>query len=390
MTEPLIDEDRNSLVSRVKNILLTPKAEWARIDAERATTASIYAPYVLLLAAIGPVAALVGGQVFGYGAFGVSFRPTLVGGLVTAVVGYGLALVGVFVLALVIDALAPKFGGAKNRIQALKVAVYSSTAAWVAGVFQIFPPLGFLGILGLYSLFLLYLGLPVLMKAPKEKAMGYTVVTVIVAVVLWIIIGAVSGALTSGLTRGGALGGGAATVTLPGGERVQTGGLEEAARRMEEASTRMAEGRAVPAADPADLAALLPASVAGLNRVSQESGQTGIQGMNTSVAEAVYESGEGRITLTVTDLGDMAAMGGMAAALGVQSSRETEDGYERVGRVDGRMTTESWSRSAREGEYGIMVADRIQIRAEGSNVDMDAIKAAVNGVNFRAIERLVR
>lgn len=393
MTEPLI-EDRNPLVARAKNILLTPKSEWARIDAERATVRSIYVPYVLVLAAIGPLAMLIGGQVFGYGAFGVHFRPTLVSGLVTAVTGYGLALAGVFVLALVIEALASSFGGTKDRIQALKVAAYASTAAWLAGIFQIYPQLAVLGILGLYSLYLLYLGLPVLMKAPADKALGYTVVTVIVAVVLWIVIGAlttaVTGALTRGANMGGAFGSGAATVTLPGGERVETRGLEEAARRMEEASARIAEGRATPVAAPADLAALLPASVGGLGRVSLESETSGVEGMNASAAEAVYERGDARITLTVADMGDMAVLGNLAGALGVQSSREDDDGYERVGRVDGRMTRESWSRSSRQGEYSVMVADRFQVQAEGANVDMDVLRAAVNGVDFRRIERLAR
>lgn len=393
MTEPLI-EGRSSLMTRVKNILLTPKSEWARIDAEPATVRSIYVPYVLLLAAIGPLAMLIGGQVFGYGAFGVHFRPTLAAGLITATVGYGLALIGVFVLALVIEALAPSFGGTKDRVQALKVAAYSSTAAWLAGVFQILPQLAVLGILGLYSLYLLYLGLPVLMKAPKEKALGYTVVTVIVAIVLWIVIGAlttaVTGTLTRGANMGGAFGAGAATVTLPGGERVETRGLEEAARRMEAASARMAEGRSMPVAAPADLAALLPASVAGLSRVSVESETSGVEGMSASAAEAVYGNGDARITLTIADLGDMAVLGNLAGALGVQSSREDDDGYERVGRIDGRMTTESWSRSSRQGEYSVMVADRAQVQAEGSNVDMDAIKRAVNSVDFRRLERLVR
>ena len=41
-----------------------------------------------------------------------------------------------------------------------------------------------LGILGVYSLYLLYLGLPVLMKSPKEKALGYTLVVVLAAIVL--------------------------------------------------------------------------------------------------------------------------------------------------------------------------------------------------------------
>src|SRR5690606_5102394 len=156
----------------------------------------------------------------------------------------------------------------------------------------------------------------------------------------------------------GAYGAGAATVTLPGGERVETRGLEEAARRMEEASNRIAEGRATPVAAPADLAALPPASDAGPTRVTVDTQTSSVEDITASEPDAVCESGDARITLSIADLGDMAALGNLAGALGVQSSRENEDGYERVGRVDGRMTTESWTRSSRQGEYSVMVADR--------------------------------
>jgi hypothetical protein len=108
-------------------------------------------------------------------------------------VGYVLTLIGVYVLALIIDGLAPSFDGTKNQIQALKVAAYSATAGWLAGVFALIPGLRILGILGLYSLYLLYLGLPVLMKAPKEKALGYTVVVIVAAVVLAVIVSMVVG-----------------------------------------------------------------------------------------------------------------------------------------------------------------------------------------------------
>ena len=96
-------------------------------------------------------------------------------------------------MALIIDAFAPAFGGQKSRIQALKVSAYASTAAWCAGIFALVPPLSFLGILGLYSLYLLYSGLPVLMKAPQEKAAGYTALVVVCAIVLFAMIGWVSG-----------------------------------------------------------------------------------------------------------------------------------------------------------------------------------------------------
>jgi Yip1 domain len=184
-----------NLVERVKNILLMPAKEWEVIDTEPTTVAGLYTGYIMPLAAIGPIAQLIGYSVFGFRTpFGGSVYRIPIGSALTgAVVSYVLALVGVYLLALIIDALAPTFGGTKSQIQALKVAAYSSTAAWVAGIFALVPGLRMLGILGLYSIYLLYLGLPILMKAPKDKAVGYTVVVIIAAIVLFFVVGAVAG-----------------------------------------------------------------------------------------------------------------------------------------------------------------------------------------------------
>jgi hypothetical protein len=182
-----------SLVDRVKNILASPKTEWSRIDGEPATIGGIYTGYVMILAAIGPIAQLIGGQVFGYG-FGI--KPSLGFSLGSAVLGYVLTLVGIYVSALVIDALAPSFGGTKDSLKAFKVAAYSSTAVWIAGIFQIIPMLGFLALIGLvYTLYLLYLGLPRLMRVAEDKAVGYTVVVIVVQIVLYFVIGLIVGAL---------------------------------------------------------------------------------------------------------------------------------------------------------------------------------------------------
>lgn len=188
----------SGIVERAKNILLKPRETWAVIDSEPATVQSIYVPYVLVLAAIGPIAQFIGGQVFGTTYAGVTYHPPLGGALVSAIILYGLALGTVFALALVIDALAPNFGGQQGQVQALKVAAYSATAGWVGGVFGLIPALSLISVLfGLYGLYLLYLGLPVLMKAPEDKALGYTAVVVIVAIVLFLVVGAIIGALTA-------------------------------------------------------------------------------------------------------------------------------------------------------------------------------------------------
>ena len=185
-----------ALLDRAKAILLTPKTEWPVIETESATTGSLFTGYAIPLAAIPAVASFIGWSVVGIRVLGGSFKLPMSDALVGALVQFVGSLVGVFVLGLIIDALAPSFGGTKSTIQALKVAVYSSTASWVAGIFLIIPSLGILSILGLYSLYLLYLGLPQLMKAPADKAVGYTAVVVVVGIVLFLLVGYLTRSMT--------------------------------------------------------------------------------------------------------------------------------------------------------------------------------------------------
>lgn len=192
----------SNLVARVKGILFQPTAEWNVIDAERADIKSLFTGYAAVLAAIGPVATLIGGQLFPISVFGVTAKTPIVGAVIGAAVAYVMALVGAYVLGLIIEAAAPHFGGVKDRTKAMQVAVYFSTASWLAGIFGIFPALAMLSIVGLYSLFLLFKGLPILMKAPQDKAVGYTVVVILAAIVVWIVIGAVVTAVTGAFAVG--------------------------------------------------------------------------------------------------------------------------------------------------------------------------------------------
>jgi hypothetical protein len=190
------------LVQRVKQILLSPRTEWQVIEAEPTTTAELYKTYIIPLAAIGPIS-----QVIGYSVFGITmpfvgtYRVPIGSAISSALVAYVLTLAGTYVLALIIDGLAPTFNGQRNQIQALKVAAYSSTASWLAGIFALIPGLRLLAILGLYSLYLLYLGLPIVMKSPREKALGYTVVVIVAAIVLFMIIGVIAGRFMAIPTR---------------------------------------------------------------------------------------------------------------------------------------------------------------------------------------------
>ena len=385
----------SDLVGRVKRLLLSPSAEWERIDAEPATIKGLYVGYVCILAAIPVIASLIGGQVFGHGALGFSFKPNLVAALISAIVTYGLTLVSVFVLALIIDALAPSFDGQKNRIQAFKVAAYTGTAGWVFGVLQIFPPLGLIAALaGLYGFYLLYIGLPKLMKAPKEKALGYTVVTVVCAIVMFIVIGAITAAIAGAATFGAvnhATNSGALSGTVEvNGRQIDMDKLNAANKKMEAAAARMEAGKDLPAVPTDTLKAMLPGAVAGFARTGLETNSGGAGGMSIAVATGDYQKDGSSFRLAVTDLGAMAGMAAMAGAMNVESSKETASGYEKVGMVGGRLTTEEWDREAKSGRYSILVGERFSVEANGNADSVDVLKRAVASVDAGRLEALAR
>jgi hypothetical protein len=192
-----------NLVDRVQKLLVAPTSEWAAIKAEPQTVASLYTQYVMILAAIPAVAAFIGWSVVGYGGMGATYRIPIAAGVANMVLSYVLTLGGVYAIALVIDALAPNFGGEKDFIQALKVSAFFPTAWWIAGFFYLLPTLSILAIVGgLYSLWLLYTGLAPLMSVHEEKAVGYTASVVLVAIVVTIAIALVGALAMPSTTRG--------------------------------------------------------------------------------------------------------------------------------------------------------------------------------------------
>jgi len=172
------------LIGRVKNILLDPQSEWRVIDGEQDPPSVILKSYVAILAAIPVVCGFIGASIIGVG----PYRTGFVIGLIGAIIHYVLTLIGVYVIAFIIDALAPTFGGRKDFNSAFKVAAYAPTAAWIAGVFALLPVLSVLTILGLYSLYLFYVGLPMLMRTPPERAIGYVLAVIVCAVIVWVLI----------------------------------------------------------------------------------------------------------------------------------------------------------------------------------------------------------
>ncbi len=364
------------LVDRVKNILLTPGAEWDRIDAEPADVNKIYIGYVLPLVALSAICGFIGMSVFGVSAFGVSYRVPMVNGLVSAVLQVGLGMLGVFVLAFIANALAPTFASQQNMGQAHKLAAYGSTAGFLAGVFAIFPPLAILGLVGLYSLYLLYVGLPKMMKTPEDKRVGYLATIVIVAIVVWLVIGMISGAVMRAVPGYG-----------PPGYN-----FSENARAVSDATHASIDLGAIerempqwngPPVNPSRLQDQLPQTLPGGFVLATQSTRTAD---NQSRAEGVYESGAARLNIAVVHLGNIEAASTFAAGIDAQVDRRDAGGYARTQSIDGRLYSEEVNN---DGSASYAVIGRgVAVSAEGTGgVTLDQARAAIEIIDMQRLER---
>ncbi len=404
------------LKTRARNILLTPNTEWPVIAGESTSTGSLITGYVMPLAAIGAIAGFIGGSLVGTTIpFVGTYRAPVLAGLTTAVFVFVMAIVGVLILAFIIDALAPTFGAQKNSAQAIKVAVYSYTPAWIAGALQILPALGVLGILaGLYGIYLLYLGLPALMKAPQDKAVGYTAVVVVCAIVLSFVAAMVGGVVMAPAALAGL---GSTTQSQssettfdpnsPMGKLEALGkSLEKSTAKMESAEksgdtaaqttaafealgTLLGGGKRVEPLSLDQLTPLVPDTFAGLSKQSSDAERTGMAGIMVAKAEATYGDGAGKsATLDITDTGGASGLMGLASWTGVMGERENERVSERTERVGGRLVHRSVSKTGGTNEFAIVLGDRFIVTAKGNGIDINALQAAVTSINLAKLESM--
>ena len=411
-----------ALVDRVKNILVTPRTEWGVIAAEPAGTGPLITGYVVPLAAVSAAAGLIGSLIVG------AAVSAIVGGLGTGIVGAFIgacisvvfAVIGVFILSIIINLLAPSFGAQKSGEQALKVAAYSLTAVWVAGLAQIVPILGMLVVFigGLYGIYLMYLGLPPVMKAPSDKAPLYTVVVVVCMIVLGFVlmmfwaavvgVGILGSSMISGSRGTGAPAASESRLDpdSPLGKLEALGNkLEESTKKMEAAEKSGDSGAQVAAAleglgtllgggsrvEPVSVDLLkpfVPETFAGLPKRSSSAEKTGLANIMVSKAEARYGDGEKNVTLAVSDTGGVSGLVGLASWVGVQGEREDDSGSERTQKVGGRLVHEKVSKTGGSNEYGLVLGDRFIVSAEGRGVDIGTLKAAVSALDLSRIESM--
>jgi hypothetical protein len=120
---------------------------------------------------------------------GVIARPDFVPALMNAVITCVSVIALVYLMGLLINLVAEQFDGDRDELAAMKASAYTPTPVLVTGLAAIYPPLWWVGLLGVAaSAFLLYRGLPILMRAPRERALAYATTVMIVALIALLVI----------------------------------------------------------------------------------------------------------------------------------------------------------------------------------------------------------
>jgi hypothetical protein len=172
------------ILSRAYGLLREPKKEWQQIKAEETTVPNLLIGYVAPLAAIPPVAGLIGSLIF---------EPVRVGpineAIVSVVVTWVVTVALVFLLGVLINTLADQFDGDRNDIAAQKVAAFSITPAFLSGIFSLYPGVWWISLFALAAMvYIMYRGLPILMKAPEDRALSYAATVTVAGAVAFIVL----------------------------------------------------------------------------------------------------------------------------------------------------------------------------------------------------------
>jgi len=191
-----------NLLDRVKNILITPKTEWAVIDSETATPQSLLTGYILPLAVVAAAGSLIRGLLFA-GTLGLKYF------IVMAIISFIVTMLSFYINVYIIDMLAPSFGSEKNLGKSAQLVAYSLTPSYIAALLSFIPFLNVLIMIAgwVYGVYIMYLGIGPLKKTPEDKKVVYMVIAFLIMIAVYFILGAILGAILLAVMGLGAVSG---------------------------------------------------------------------------------------------------------------------------------------------------------------------------------------
>ena len=331
---------------------------------------------------------------------------------------------------MIIDALAPTFGGQKNLNNAFKLVAYGSTASLVAAALYLFPMLSMLVLLAsFYALYTMYLGLPVMMKNPPEKTLPYMAVIVVcgfVAGLLMAFLSSCFGGHSGGIGKVGNAGDtGSISIKTPGGEvKIDGKKIQEASKKLEEAGKKMEAatqssdaaktGKPANPANPAEagkavaealgalaglaggrepiaasmLKEMLPETLGDMKRESFETKDGSAMGIKGSMAEAVYKAGEKRVEIKIADTGGLAGLMALAGWANATGEKENNNVSEKVYKQGNRTVREHLNKGSNDVEYSLILANGVMVEVEGAGMNIAAARKIAEGLPLAKLESI--
>lgn len=156
-----------------------PKEEWGTIHEERYSVVHIFLAQISILAAIPALSMYIGATQVGWSLTGSEYiKLSASSALPAAIASYFACWVAVGFIAYSIHWMERTYGGKVSMNECLILTTFTATPLFLSGLSALYPMLWFNVMVGLvalcYSVYLLFIGVPVIMEIPEDRAFFFS------------------------------------------------------------------------------------------------------------------------------------------------------------------------------------------------------------------------
>jgi len=166
-------------LQHMMGMLYHPKTEWGELRKERYTTLHIFLAQISILAAIPALSLFVGTTQIGWSVAGGEYVKLGLSSAIPAAIAFYFAMwVATGFIAYSIRWMEKTYGGNVSFDECLVLTTFTATPLFLSGLAGLYPVLWFTVFVGLialcYSVYLLYVGVPIIMQIPEERAFMFS------------------------------------------------------------------------------------------------------------------------------------------------------------------------------------------------------------------------
>jgi len=166
-------------IQHMMGMLYHPKEEWGLIRQERYSTAHVFVAQISILAAIPAVSMFIGTTQVGWSIAGHDPVKLAVSSALPAALAFYFAMwAGVAFMAYTIRWMEKTYGGSVSLDECMVLTTFTATPMFISGLAGLYPMLWFNVVVGMvavsYTVYLLYIGVPVIMQIPEDRAFFFS------------------------------------------------------------------------------------------------------------------------------------------------------------------------------------------------------------------------